>query len=338
MLTVEKLIQNVMIVRLLLLVVVAQLFVMGCSIPSSEDLSLDSGIPRVETPGEQIAYVRTKWINEKQVETAFLDRQDRVLEVFRFGRSSAKTRHRYEGSKNSMTIHYAHSDSSPMGWVSVDTLRRTFDAEGRVIIEFWANGSISEEGVLGSTGHSERHLSYTAKSDTLVRGVKSSYDTTNPSTVVNIDRWEKDDDQQRLGRHYRLYVMKQLGRINDTVYHFSQRFAYDSTGKLALAWFDHMNLGRFYMPAGPDTIRYRYDSQNRLVEEKHIYTTDMSNKSEPDTAGLANSSDETAGFYRNKFFVGDKYFSNNNRTDLVTYQYEVFDPEKHLPMKIPIVD
>lgn len=308
---------------------------MGCSSPP-EDYSLDPGIPRLETPTEQIAYVRTKWRNEKHVETAFFDRQDRLLEVFRFGRSSGKTLNQYAGLVNTTTIGYYHSDSSPMGYVNVDTLRRTYNAAGRLIVEARTFGVIDKNtDQVPKDGYYQRYLDYTSRGDTIIKKVESSYDTTNTSAVANIERWERDE-KKRLKRHYRLYVMKKPDRRNDTINHFSQRFAYNSSGKLALAWFDYMHLGKFYLPAGPDTIWYRYDSQNRLVEEKHVYTTDMRNKSEPDTVALSNSEDETDDFYRKKFFVGEKYSPNNNAINTIKYEYEAFDPTRHLPLKIPI--
>lgn len=310
----------------------------SCSSHSREDYSLDPGIPRIETDTSEIAYIRTRWFNGKNTATAFLDSQDRVLESFKFGRYSLKTVERYEGVKNIMTINYTHSDSSPMGYVDVDTLRRTYDAAGRLVLEARTFGAIDRDtDRVPEVGYYRRYFGYSSAGDTILKKVESSsYDTTNKSSVANVERWERDK-KQRPTRHYRLFVMKRPSDPHDTVYHSSQRFAYDSTGKLALAWFDYMYLGQFYRPAGPDTIWYEYDSKNRLVAERHRYTTDMSNKSEPDTAGLANSSDETANFYRNKFFVGNEYFPNNNRTDVVTYQYEVFDPKKHLPLKIPIM-
>jgi|GEM_PF-1359990 hypothetical protein len=67
----------------LVLFSVALYSLIGCSLPSEEDYVLDPGIPRIETDTAQIAYIRTKWLNDKHIETAFLNSQDRVLEVFR---------------------------------------------------------------------------------------------------------------------------------------------------------------------------------------------------------------------------------------------------------------
>jgi len=149
---------------------------------------------------------------------------------------------------------------------------------------------------------------------------------------VNIDRWEKDK-KQRLSRHYRLYVTRMP---NDTVYHYSQRFVYDADGRLTMAWFDYMHLGKRYDPAGADTIWYTYDSRNRLVAERRRYTTDMRNKNEQDTTGLSDFEKQMRASAREKFFVGTEYIPKNNRVVTTEYQCEVFDPKKHLPLKIPL--
>lgn len=314
------------------------LLLMGCLSTPREDYFLDPAIPRIETDTSKIAYIRTEWSNDRHVETAFLDSLDRVLEVFKFGRYSIKTVQRYKGANNTMTINYTHSDSSPMGYVDVDTLRRTYDTAGRLAVKAKTFGGIyKDKEHVPKVGYHTIYLDYTAKGDTLIGKVESSYDTLNTSTIVNIDRWEKDD-KERDKRHYRLYVMKMPSNPHDTIYHFSQRYTYDSDGKLIMAWFDYMHLGQFYSPAGPDTIWYSHDSRNRLVAERHRYTTDMSNKSEPDTTEKNNFDKEMLDWYRKRFFVGDKYFPNNNRVNRVRYEYERFDPKKHLPLKVPVLD
>ena len=93
----------------------------GCS---SEDYSLDRGIPRRESPDETIAYIRTKWRNGIHVETVFFDKQNRALEIFYFGRSNAKRLNQYRGNFLTTTIFYEHSDSSERGYVTIDTLRQ----------------------------------------------------------------------------------------------------------------------------------------------------------------------------------------------------------------------
>ncbi len=45
----------------------------SCSSHSREDYLLDPGIPRIETDTSEIAYIRTRWLNDKHIETAFLD-------------------------------------------------------------------------------------------------------------------------------------------------------------------------------------------------------------------------------------------------------------------------
>lgn len=316
--------------------IIVLLLLAGCSSYSREDYFLDPAIPRIETDTIQIAYVRTKWMNDKHIETAFLDSLDRVLELYRFGQSSLKTLDRYEGVNNNMTIRYYHSDSSPLGYVDVDTIRRAYNVMGRVVVKARTFGGIDKNNDhVPKVGYHTLYLDYTAQGDTIIKKVESSYGTTNTSTVANIDRWEKDS-KKRSGRHYRLYVMRMPSLPLDTIYHFSKRFAYDLSGKLTLAWFDYMNLGQFYTPAGPDTIWYTYGPKNRLVSERHRYTTDMRNKSEPDTTGRNNFEKESLERYRKLFFIGDAIYPNSNRVDSIKYRYEVFDPKKHLPLKIPV--
>ncbi len=301
---------------------------------------MDSSIPRVETPKNQIAYIRTKWMNDRHIETVLYDHQDRILEVFNFGRSSSKVLNRYEGKRNPVTIYYYHSDSSDPGYITINTLRRTFNADGRVVVESHVHTSLSGMGYSTPNGFYKRFLAYTATGDTIITRTESSYrrDERDSSQRVNIDRWERDD-KNLISRHYRLQVTKGPGELKpDTVYNFSQRFAYDATGKRKLAWFDAMYLWRFYIPEGPDTIWYQYDARNRLVAERHRYTTDMRHKKEIDTTGLKAGDKESIDWYRKKFFVGDSIFHNNDRVDLVRYQYDVFDPAKHLPLAIPGVN
>lgn len=310
----------------------------GCL--TSENYSLDSSIPRIETTSDQIAYLRTKWKNGKHIETALYDEQDRLLEVFSFGRSSLKLLNRYEGKNNTTAIHYYHNDSSTPGFIEIDTLRREFDSNGRVVAELHVRQTLSQFSRPKMEGFYRRYLAYSIAGDTIIKKSTSSYKSAeqDPSQVANIIQWERDD-KKRLRRYYRLYVTK--GPHNpqpDTIYHFSQRYAYDSAGRLKTAWFDNMHLGRFYLPAGPDTIQYQYNSQNRLIEERHRYTTDLRNKKEIDTTRLSASDRKSIQWYKKKFFVGDSIFHNNNKIDIVEYRYEVFDPAKHLPLAIPAVD
>lgn len=108
------------------------LVLIGCS---SEDYSLDRGIPRRESPDEKIAYIRTKWRNGIHVETAFFDNRNRALEIFYFGRSSAKRLNQYRGNFLTTSIFYQHSDSSERGYVTIDTLRQEFDSNGLLVLD-----------------------------------------------------------------------------------------------------------------------------------------------------------------------------------------------------------
>ncbi len=309
---------------------------LSCGLSNPEDYSLDPAIPRVETPSERIASVRTKWFNDKQIGTAFLDNQDRLLESFSFGHSNAKVLNVYDGPNNILTVRYRHSDSAPLRYISFDSLRRGFDLEGRLIYEFNLgrdehNGSQT----LPSDYYHKRYLGYTAAGDTIVKKVDTSYEMPDTTQRVDIERWEVDENR-RLKRHYKLYVLKS-GPRTDTTNHFSRQFVYDSSGRLALARYDYMYLRDFYYPEGPDTIRYYYDAQNRLTKELHRYTTNMSNKGEPTERGLSKAQRITRLQARKSFLEGYS-FRPSNRTDTIRYRYEAFDPKKHLPLKIPIIE
>lgn len=297
---------------------------------------LDPGIPRVETPPEQIATVRTKWVNDKLIETAFLDKEDRVLEEFRFGRSSEKNLYQYEGENSVLNIAFRHSDSSPLGIVSVDSLWRDFDSNGKLISEKFINtGRDGDKPTNKINYYWKKDFTYTTQGDTIVKLYRKKDKWVNNN--IDIRKWTKDKQLKQV-RYYRLFVLKNPTRPNDTMNHFSKRFAYDSKGRLAMAWYDYMYLWEFYGPEGPDTTWYRYGERNRLVKELRRYTTDMSNKGVPDTTGLSESQKESRERARHRFIVGDEVFRNNAKTDTVKYYYEDFDPKKHLPLKIPALD
>ena len=305
----------------------------GCSL-EEEDRFLDPGIPRVETPNEEIAFVRTKWYNDKHIETAFLDSSDRILEVFGFGRTNSKILNQYKGSYLWKTTDYHHSDSAPYGWVTISTTYRKYGSKGRLISKLTAYSDGGKSyGSNPTTHYTKRYLGYTTNGDTIVRKVERNFEMPDLSTYLDIDRWEQDNKKQ-ITRHYRLYVMP-MPSGPDTTNHYSQRFAYDSSGQLTMSWYDYMYLGDFYRAEGPDTVWYSYDGRNRLVKELRRFTTDMSNKSEPSSKGLTDSQKDTRKWDRDRFFIGDKIFHNNNKTDTVTYHYEAFDSEGHLPLKIP---
>jgi hypothetical protein len=136
----------------------------------------------------------------------------------------------------------------------------------------------------------------------------------------------------RAERNYQLYVIGTPEKP-DTVYHFLQKFAYDEYGRLKMAWFDHIYLGQFYHVPGPDTIWYRYDLQNRLSEEEHLYTTDMRNKREVDTT-LLSSEDRASMRFRREFFFTSSGGANNARY-FIKYKYEKFDAARHSELDVP---
>lgn len=291
--------------------------------------NLDPGIPRVETPASKIAYVRTKWINDLHLETDYLDAQYRVLEVFEFGRNCYKRLQLYEGDKNTVTIRYTHTDSSPRGEVWVDTLRRIFDARGRVVMDSQRFGTIySYEDSIFRGGYITRHLDYAANGDTIIKRIESESPLPGV-TVVDTDHWEKDR-KERLRHHYRLYIAKFPNRSTvDTLEYISERFAYDASGKLAFAWKDNYSdlNGRWY----------RYDKQGRLIEVRvpRSGLAPIIKKVNPPADASPYEKEE---WYKKNYFVADSTLNKNPDYYSFRYQYEVFHPQKHLPLRIPTTD
>ena len=304
----------------------------GCS--ANSEWTLDRAIPRVLTPTEQLAFVRTTWVNGKLRQTTFLDKQDRVLEDFFYGRTNEKVLNQYRGNNTVQTIHHYHSDSSPSGYVTIDTIRRVFNKSGLVTRVVSQQTEINglKGGRLVSSSASD--YTYIGTNDTLIR--RFPVPEPNPSTVENIDRWERNK-QGQLVRNFRLYIMKMPKEaVLDTIYYYSRRFSYDKFGQRKLAWFDLMYLGRFYTPAGPDTVRYFYNKRNRLVREVQQYTIDRRNKVEIDTTKLKSFDRKSVADYKRRFFEGEStyYSPNNKKTDIVEYRYERFDASKHLPLRV----
>ncbi|WP_245859361.1 hypothetical protein [Spirosoma aerolatum] len=288
---------------------------------------LDASIPRVVTDPQQIATVRTKWIKGKLLQTTFLDRQDRILEDFFYGRFNEKIFNEYVNNRKVATTHYYHDDSSAPGFINLSKRRYEYDRQGRVVCEFrdeYKADGVDDEKLLKSFVYKYRYTN----EDTLL----IEYPATEQfqSKDINIDRWERNKKGQ-LTRHFRFYVLRTPnGLVEDTLYDYSQRFSYDKSGRRNLAWYDRMYLGRNYVPTGPDTIRYEYDKHNRLIREIHQFTTDIRNKQEIYSSGL----DSSIIVNRKRFFEGDDFFSNNNHIDTVEYRYEVFDLNKHLPLQV----
>jgi hypothetical protein len=310
------------------------LFFLGCVISlmncyNHDDYFLDRSIPRLQSPADQIAYLRSMWRDGEHTGTIYYDHNDRILEVFKFGQSCAKELNLYDGKLPVTTIRYSHGDSSEPGFISIDTVRREFDRNGRLIVESHVLGTLSKSISARNDGFYKRYLGYSVSGDTILKKWEGSTEQLDPSQITDVSRWEKDD-KNRINRHYRLFVRE--GATPDTVYHFSQRFAYDTKGRLEMAWYDSMFLDEFYFPVGPDTVWYRYNSQNRLVEEEHRYTIDMRNKREIDTTNLSSSDRELARRNRREFFVGT--YRRNERTHFVKYHYEKFEKAKHQSLAV----
>lgn len=43
-------------------------------------------------------------------------------------------------------------------------------------------------------------------------------------------------------------------------------------------------------------------------------------------------------WYRKNYFMADSALRNNKDYTSIQYQYERFDPKKHLPLKVPVYD
>lgn len=321
-----------------LIILFTPVWLSNCSL--DEGNGLDSSIPRLQTPIEEIAYLRTKWLNNKHIETVFYDHQNRIREMYSFGRSNSKWLNQYEGNNLTTTIYYYHSDSSGSGYIYIDTLRREFNSKGQLVAESTHNATMGRFTGPNPEGFTKRYLSYTSSGDTIIKKLESSYQSkgVDSSQVANINQWERDE-KQRLTHQYRLYVFKGPSEPRpDTIYHFSKRFAYNASGKLKMTWFDYMYLWRFYSPAGPDTIWYQYDARGRLIAEKHRYTTDMRNKQAIDTTGRSAFDKQSIESYKKRFYTSDSIFTNNDRIDQIRYHYEQFDPARHSKLKIPNVE
>ncbi|SDG27744.1 YD repeat-containing protein [Dyadobacter soli] len=294
------------------------------------DYSLDKAIPRLQTPLENIGSFRTKWRKSQHIETVFYDRQNRVAESFNFGRSSWKTLNFYENDRLAKTISYAHSDSDESNTATVDTVWFEYDESGKKVTETHRQGRLHANGSMQYPGAYKLFWEYTAAGDTILKKWEGKYELL-PANIINVNRWERDE-KQRITSHYKLYV---LNGPADTIDHFTRRYAYDAQGRLKQVWFERMYLGKFYIPHGPDTIAYTYDAQNRLLTERHRYTTDMRNKQEVDTTQLSEADREYVRFSRSHFFKGNGYTTSNDRLDIFEYRYETFDPEKHGQLEIP---
>ncbi|MCF0049341.1 hypothetical protein LXM25_04685 [Dyadobacter sp. LJ53] len=310
----------------LVLLIVANITLHACG--SSEQYYLDEAIPRLQSPVDQIASLRTQWRGGEHIETVFYDRKGRVIEKFNFGQSSLKELHFYKGDLQKKSIYYSHSDSSEPGVVSIDTVTRDFDANGRLLLETHLPADLPERKSATDRLSYSRHLSYTAKGDTIV---KLEGMDVNDWQLVDIDRWERDD-KDLLKHHYRLYVIGDPAHP-DTVYHFSQRFTYDKKERLRMVWFDSMYLGKFYSAPGPDTVLYHYNNQNQLSGEEHVYTSDMRNKREVDTTRLSKEDREMVASYRQRFMTNA--YGMSNARYVIVYKYEKFDPARHGKLIIP---
>lgn len=294
------------------------------------DQFLDSSIPRVVTPPEQIATVRTKWLNGKLQQTTFLDKQDRILEDFLYGRTNEKIWNEYAGDKKVSSTHYYHSDSSAPGFVDITKQQFKYGADGRVTSIVWQQSTMVYTGVEQSANSSVTTYRYVGKYDTIV----SPHQTVYPSTLRDTDTWHRNE-QGQVVQNFRLHIVKSYaGSRLDTVYYYSHRFAHDKLGRRTLAWYDLMYLGRFYSVNGPDTIRYFYNKQNRLLREIHRYTTGLRNKLEIDTTSLNKSERRNVRDSRQRFFDANRVYFNNNRTDTIEYWYEPFNRDKHLPLYV----
>ena len=250
-----------------------------------------------------------------------------MVESFDFGLSSGKKLFFYKDSVLAKTIGYSHSDSDELNTASVDTAWYEYDGNARLIAERHRPARIP--GLPMGEGY-ELFWEYTATGDTIKKWKGADYG--DPFKTINLNRWERGD-RQRITSHYKLYIT-QVPEV-DTNDYFTRRYAYDNGGKLKMVWFEHMYLGRYYTVPGPDTIWYTYDAHNRLVEERHRYTTDMRNKQEADTTNVRIPQMDYIRRLRKAFFEGEPYSPRNDKVVIVEYRYEQFDPKKHTELVMP---
>ena len=291
------------------------------------DYNLDKAIPRLQTPAAEMAWFRTKWRDGEHIETIYFDRQNRMVESFNFGLSSGKKLFFYKDSVLAKTIEYSHGDSDELNTASVDTAWYEYDGNAKLIAEKHRSARIP--GTDASKGY-KVFWAYTAAGDTVKKWEGPDYG--DPFKATDVNRWERDD-KQRIKSHYKLYIRREPEI--DTSDYFIRRYAYDAVGKLKMVWFEHMYLGRYYSVPGADTVRYTYDAQNRLVNERHRYTTDMRNKQEVDTANIREPGMDYVRRRRKAFFEGETYSPRNDRVVIVEYRYEQFDPKKHAELAMP---
>ncbi len=297
----------------------------GCN-PFGKMAMLDMDIPQIETPIDQIATIRKKTIDGRLIQTALVDRQGRVLEEYNFGRTNSRVLNQYDGSLKTYSITHFHLDDNPTGINDVTEHTYIYDRQKR----------LQKENVVGRKWERTISYLYTTNGDT----IKSEQSETDRDrfTLANVDQWTRNDKQQ-IVRHYRLYVTQgPKDKVPDTVYHWSERYAYSADGKRVLAWYDYMYLGRFYSRAGADTTRYQYDSLGRLTSELKQYTTDMRNKQEIDVSKLDSNSQRVVDLIGSMYFTSEKELAKGKRITRVRYQYELFNPTRHLPLYVPPLD
>lgn len=292
--------------------------------------ALDESIPLLETPVDRIATVRIRRYDGKRKQLALFDRQERLLEEYNFGRSNSKVLNQYAGALRTRSVVHYHSDSSPGGYSTVTIYDYRYDQRDRLV----------GEEQRGEKWKRQIEYAYAPNGDT-IRTIRREEPVIKRLDYVipSIDRWERNHRQQ-LVRHYSFYAIQASHEaLPDTLWHFSQRYAYAPDGRRTMAWFDYMYLGRFYQAAGPDTIYYRYDTKGHLIGETHRYTTSMTNKREIDTTKLKRPDRRSIRVDRKRFFNGESpYLPSNDQTHQVRYQYEPFIPAKHIPLSIPSLD
>jgi hypothetical protein len=57
-----------------------------------------------------------------------------------------------------------------------------------------------------------------------------------------------------------------------------------------------------------------------------------------DPTRLAGFESESRQWQRKTSFVEDNTFCNNDIVNMVRYEYERFDPKKHLPLQVPVLE
>lgn len=281
----------------------------GCN-PYPDMAMLDKAIPRVETPIDQIALIRTKTIDGQLKQTTLFDREGRILEEYNFGRTNSKLINQYDGPLKVRAVTYFHNDDNMPATNDVMVYSYRYDQRGRLYQEI----------VAGKKMEHTISYAYAPNGDT-IRSISPELE----GPVRDVDRWTRNGKGELVG-HYRLYLSSPQNGKPDTIIRMLRRYAYTPEGQLLYAW----NDGKY-----PHIVRYQYDRLGRLIAELHEHSIDttagqtsnsLKEKLERIASGPLHKRDPLNGLLTYK------------SPDTVRYHNEPFDPKRYLPLYIPPLD